>query len=170
MTHDEAIAAGYKDEMCPKCGTLFAAQIHFIRCDAEPCPMKSTRIRARCFNALLMEISDMKKSRMMDETGNRYGRLTVLGKSHGNGPTYWTCRCDCGNERVVDGGALRGGRTKSCGCLNSELSSQRAMERNITHGHNAPGSTGISPTYSTWQAMIQRCTINQSINIPTFFS
>jgi len=35
MTHDEAIAAGYKDETCPRCGKLFEAQIHFIRCDAE---------------------------------------------------------------------------------------------------------------------------------------
>jgi hypothetical protein len=98
------------------------------------------------------------KSRMIDETGNRYGRLIVLRKSHGNGPTYWSCRCDCGNQRAVSGSALRGGRTMSCGCLNSEMSKQRATERNITHGHNAPGSAGISSTYITWQAMIQRCT------------
>lgn len=41
--HAEAIAEGYKDETCPKCGTLFEAHIHFIRCDAESCPMKSTK-------------------------------------------------------------------------------------------------------------------------------
>jgi hypothetical protein len=43
MTHDEAIAAGYKDETCPKCGTLFEAQIHFVRCEVQPCPMVSTK-------------------------------------------------------------------------------------------------------------------------------
>lgn len=39
---EQALADGYKDEICPKCGTLFEAQIHFIRCDAVPCPMRST--------------------------------------------------------------------------------------------------------------------------------
>ena len=43
MTHDEAIAAGYKDDVCSKCGALFEAQIHFIHCDARPCPMVSTK-------------------------------------------------------------------------------------------------------------------------------
>lgn len=40
---EEALAAGYKDETCAKCGILFEAQIHFIRCDARPCPMRSTQ-------------------------------------------------------------------------------------------------------------------------------
>lgn len=39
---EQALAEGYKDETCSKCGTLFEAQIHFIRCDVELCPMKST--------------------------------------------------------------------------------------------------------------------------------
>lgn len=30
--------------------------------------------------------------------------------------TYWLCKCDCGNETVVEGGNLRSGHTKSCGC------------------------------------------------------
>ena len=29
---------------------------------------------------------------------------------------YWFCRCLCGSERVVCGGELRSGRSKSCGC------------------------------------------------------
>ena len=39
----EAIAEGFKDETCAKCGTLFEAHIHFVRCDADDCPMKSTK-------------------------------------------------------------------------------------------------------------------------------
>jgi uncharacterized C2H2 Zn-finger protein len=42
-SRDQAIAEGYKDEACPKCGAVFEAQIHFIRCDAKPCPMVSTQ-------------------------------------------------------------------------------------------------------------------------------
>jgi hypothetical protein len=55
MTHDEAIAAGYKDETCPKCGTLFEAQIHFIRCDAPRCPMVSTKDSRTLLQQLLDE-------------------------------------------------------------------------------------------------------------------
>jgi hypothetical protein len=40
--HAEAIAEGYRDETCSKCGVEFLAHIHFIRCDATPCPMRST--------------------------------------------------------------------------------------------------------------------------------
>ena len=38
----EALARGYKDETCPKCGAIFKAHIHFVRCEAKPCPMAST--------------------------------------------------------------------------------------------------------------------------------
>lgn len=34
-----------KDEVCKKCGTLFEAHIHFVRCDAPDCPMRSTKER-----------------------------------------------------------------------------------------------------------------------------
>jgi len=40
--HAEAVAQGYKDEICSRCGAEFLAHIHFVRCDADPCPMKST--------------------------------------------------------------------------------------------------------------------------------
>ncbi len=39
----EEIAQGYRDEVCPTCGTEFKAYIHFIRCEARPCPMISTK-------------------------------------------------------------------------------------------------------------------------------
>ncbi len=37
-----AIAEGYKDETCSKCGTMFEAHKHFVLCDVRPCPMVST--------------------------------------------------------------------------------------------------------------------------------
>ena len=39
--HDECIAEGYKDEFCPKCGELFLANVHFVRCYAKDCPMSN---------------------------------------------------------------------------------------------------------------------------------
>lgn len=49
-----------------------------------------------------------------DRTNIKYGKLTAieyLGKSK------WKCRCDCGNEKIVYGGHLENGHTKSCGCF-----------------------------------------------------
>ena len=36
----EAIAQGYKDEVCSECGTVILAFHHFLRCKSETCPMK----------------------------------------------------------------------------------------------------------------------------------
>ena len=56
----------------------------------------------------------------IDETGNKYGLLTVIEKSKektDNTHIFWKCYCDCGNEIIVNGQNLRNGSTKSCGCL-----------------------------------------------------
>ena len=57
--------------------------------------------------------------RFIDETGNKYGSLTVLHKAETpkGKPIKWRCQCDCGNEVDVYGTSLRNGNTKSCGCL-----------------------------------------------------
>jgi hypothetical protein len=50
-------------------------------------------------------------------TGKQFGRLTVIGRaSKKSTQIYWDCKCECGNEKVVQGGHLRSGHTKSCGC------------------------------------------------------
>jgi hypothetical protein len=61
--------------------------------------------------------------RVTDETGNRYGRLTVVRRDPENAyhkGANWICRCDCGGERVASGIGLRQGMVKSCGCLARE--------------------------------------------------
>lgn len=45
--------------------------------------------------------------RIINEIGNKYGRLTVLYKVESRkGQAYWHCRCDCGNEVDVSGTSL----------------------------------------------------------------
>ena len=57
-------------------------------------------------------------SRRTIETGNRYGRLTVISSAVPDGHgARWLCRCDCGNTTVVRGSSLRSRHSKSCGCL-----------------------------------------------------
>lgn len=60
---------------------------------------------------------------MKNETGNRYGRLTVIRYDHTDKRqgAYWLCACDCGCTTVVKGNRLRTGKTKSCGCIKSEV-------------------------------------------------
>lgn len=56
-----------------------------------------------------------------DLTGRRLGKLTVLEFHHTDGHAYWSCQCECGGKTVVQGRSLLSGRTKSCGCLNHEI-------------------------------------------------
>lgn len=61
---------------------------------------------------------------MKDEVGNRYERLVVLSRASGKPnrrAAYWLCKCDCGKQTIVEGGALRSENTKSCGCYGREL-------------------------------------------------
>lgn len=65
----------------------------------------------------------MAKNQGYDITGQRFGKLIVLGKGESKGPgrTTWNCHCDCGNEKPIRGDALKSGRTTSCGhCLRNE--------------------------------------------------
>ena len=60
--------------------------------------------------------------KLIDETGKKYGYLTVLKRAeniitpNGRSHVAWLCKCDCGNEVIVRGSCLRNGCTKSCGC------------------------------------------------------
>lgn len=61
---------------------------------------------------------------LIDLVGKTFSRLTVAARAARprgvtNG-TYWECRCDCGNSKIVSGGNLHGGNVRSCGCLRRE--------------------------------------------------
>ena len=78
----------------------------------------------------------------INETGNRYGRWTVLeeaGRSK-SGKLLWLCCCDCGTEKIVFADNFRSGKSRSCGCLK------------IKHGCKD------HPLYGTWRSMCHRCT------------
>lgn len=65
-------------------------------------------------------------TKLIDLTGQRFGRLTVIKKV----PSYcsnamWLCKCDCGNTTEVLGTTLRRGESRSCGCLRAELSKKK---------------------------------------------
>lgn len=91
--------------------------------------------------------------KIIDITGRTFSRLTVIcqkGKL-ANKPA-WLCRCKCGKEVVVRGSDLRGGKHRSCGCLQIDSVTTHGM----TDGHGKR-KRGRFTGYSNWTSMIQRC-------------
>lgn len=83
--------------------------------------------------------------------GKKFGKLTVLEecKEHyNNGVIKYKCKCDCGNIFYTRSGALRDGRTKSCGCL-------RSGKSNTT-------------LYRIWSAMKRRCYNKRTKDYPNY--
>lgn len=70
----------------------------------------------------------------IDETGNVYGKLTVLCRDNNNsyGQAKWKCQCECGTITTVSGSQLRSGGTRSCGCTKSfgELAIIKLLNKN----------------------------------------
>ena len=89
-------------------------------------------------------------SHLIDETGNKYGLLTVLyrGPNSKDGRVQWHCKCDCGKEVDVIAKNLRSGNTKSCGCykknnpgMRKDLTGQR-FGKLVVLGEPQIGSRG----------------------------
>ncbi len=112
------------------------------------------------------------KRKLMDLTGQLFGRLTVLREVESKWysfyrkgrtrPTrqrrrFWECLCDCGNITVVTHGALKQ-NTISCGCWKKES----VKTQSITHGCSS------TPEYTTWSAMRGRCNNPNSPNAPDY--
>ena len=86
-------------------------------------------------------------TKMADLVGQRFGRLVAVWRTGvKDGNAVWSCRCDCGNETEVMGCSLKSGHTRSCGCYNRDVLSDRATHR----------MTG-TPTYAAWIDMKTRC-------------
>lgn len=95
---------------------------------------------------------------MEDLSSRKFGRLTPLSPVRVNDRMGWKCRCDCGTVIEVVTESLNSGNSKSCGCLSRDLS----VERSTIHGMSG------SPTWSSWKAMIARCTNPNSKGYPHY--
>lgn len=69
--------------------------------------------------------------------GSRFGRWTVIQYDYDrqDRKVRALCRCDCGSEAPVSVRNLRAGRSHSCGCLERELTSERARTHEIGRAH-----------------------------------
>ena len=94
----------------------------------------------------------MSRKVRIDMRGLRFGRLVGIGYTHTHsGRAFWLFQCDCGEETIANGTAVRAGRTASCGCLHREVSAARLQ----THGRRA--CKRHDATYRAWQEMKNAC-------------
>lgn len=81
-------------------------------------------------------------SKIIDLTGNKYGKLTVLGIASRN-PLKWKCICDCGNTTEVGSSNLKRGQVTTCGCSH--------RRGNPTHGQC------YTRVYKIYAKILRRC-------------
>lgn len=89
----------------------------------------------------------MSEKKLIDLTGQRFGRLVVLKRDGNRYPTKWVCKCDCGNECSVFSENLVRGHTTSCGCFREEIRGKAKL----IHGYS---KTRI---YGVWNKIKGRC-------------
>jgi hypothetical protein len=89
------------------------------------------------------------KTRRIDMTGLRFGRLVGISfvGTGSDGRTRWLFKCDCGKQHEANGKDVRCGRTKSCGCLQSE----NRLYSCKTHGMS------LTLEHGRWSDCINRC-------------
>lgn len=85
--------------------------------------------------------------KLIDLSGQVFGKLQVIKRIEAKGQARWLCQCDCGNETIVTGYNLRTGLSTSCGCKRKEISSKL----NLIHGRTR------TKEYMTWVNMRNRC-------------
>lgn len=91
--------------------------------------------------------------RFIDLTGQTFGRLRVLRRvedkvaNSGQKEVMYLCLCSCGNECRASRGNLRRGYTKSCGCLQKEVTRERCLKRDDVSRR----------LYIVYRNMVRRC-------------
>lgn len=61
-------------------------------------------------------------TKLKDISNKKFGKLTALNIAYRkNYLTYWKCKCDCGNYKIVLLSNLTTGKIQSCGCKYKEM-------------------------------------------------
>lgn len=92
-------------------------------------------------------------SKIIDITGQKFNKLTVLGIASRN-PLYWRCRCDCGNIINVRTSNLKRNQVKSCGCIH--------------HNGNPIHNLCHTRLYRIRAKIIRRCYVKEDPAYPSY--
>lgn len=70
--------------------------------------------------------------RVVDLTGQRFGKLTVIAAGRYDDGITWDCKCDCGQViNVRESNSLNSGNVRSCGCIRKDLAIARFRAHEI---------------------------------------
>lgn len=140
--------------VCLQCKKIF---------NARSSPSREGRTKfcsKKCFYESRQEIPAYNT---LDLTGQRFGRLVVIKRADKESTekkkkAYWECQCDCEKTTIAETSNLRGGQTKSCGCLKKE----RTKKSNTKHGFFG------KPEYRAWASMMTRCFNTKNKGFPDY--
>lgn len=76
--------------------------------------------------------------------------------ARGNKTILWSCKCECGVERLIPPGNLLRGLSTSCGCRKADMISRRFTKHGMAHTRKAGN------IYRVWSSMRTRCNNPQS--------
>lgn len=88
------------------------------RCD---CGAETVVVKSSLKNGTTKSCGCLNK-KYEDLTGKTFGNWTFLYRTK---PGYWMCRCSCGTEKEVVSGNIKSGKSTSCGCIKSKVTSDR---------------------------------------------
>lgn len=101
---DLSPTCSYKvDVQCPECGKIRNVYYSSI---------------CRAGHTMCQACSAKAKMGKTIEPGSKFNKLTVIKPANKSG--FSICKCECGNEKIINNYELTSGGTKSCGCLRSE--------------------------------------------------
>lgn len=87
-------------------------------------------------------------SKRLNLEGKRFGRLTVGKLAYvRNGKPYWCCKCNCGNELIVEASHLRDGHSTSCGCSRAKHGQAKTRLYHIWIGMKSRCKDVSNPIY-----------------------
>jgi hypothetical protein len=112
--------------------------------------------------------------KVVDLLGQKFGRLTVIGRDYSKNKIYkvavWFCSCDCGNITSVSTGQLRFGKTSSCGCYARELASKRmSKDKTITVANRIYNMCLHSAKARGYSFELDRQYFIDNLNSPCFY-
>ena len=95
--------------------------------------------------------------------GQKFNRLTVIDeapskrKPSGSIAIYWKCRCECGNEKIIEAANLKNNHSISCGCYKKEkISTINGLSKQY------------KMLYKIYYAMKRRCYNNKYISYANY--
>ena len=85
--------------------------------------------------------------KLIDLTGKRFGRWSVIKRGPNSARVRWECQCDCGKIALVQGVHLSSGKSTNCGCYRPTGAANWKWK----------GYPNEKPEYHVWHDIRSRC-------------